>query len=54
MSVAGPMPEGIDLHGNIRLEEKEIRITLPARSVTTLTSLPAGDLTMPEKLSLKR
>jgi hypothetical protein len=54
MSIVGPMPEGIDLHRNIRLEEKEIRIILPARSVTTLTSLPAGDLTIPEKLSLKR
>lgn len=54
MSVSGPMPSGIDLHDNIRLEGNEISVTLPARSITTLTSLPTGDLKLPEKLSLKK
>lgn len=54
MSVRGPMPLGIDQHGNIRIEGQEIRINLPPRSVTTLTSLPAGDLNLPMRLSLKR
>jgi len=53
LSVSGPMPAGIDLHENIRLEGKEITVDLPARSITTLTSLPAGDLNLPEELSLK-
>jgi hypothetical protein len=53
MSVTGPMPKGIDLHENISLEGEGIRVTLPPRSITTLTSLPTGDLKLPEKLSLR-
>ncbi len=54
MSVSGPMPEGIQLYENILSGVGEFEIILLPRSVTTLTSLPVGDLSLPVRLSLKK
>ncbi len=54
MSVTGPLPDGIKLHENIIFNQSGITIKLLPGSVTTLTSLPVGDLEIPHKLALKR
>ena len=54
MSVSGPIPAGIDLHDNLISADKGIAISLPSRSVTVLTTLPGGDLSLPGRLSLRR
>jgi hypothetical protein len=54
LSVTGSMPEGIELHPDVTPGRAGIRVTLPAKSITALTSLPPGDLGLPRKLSLKK
>lgn len=54
MSVSRTMPEGIELHENILTEDGTFEIMLLPRSVSTITSLPVGDLSLPARLSLKR
>jgi hypothetical protein len=48
------MPEGIVQQPDVLPEGAGMIIILPPRSITALTSLPPGDLNLPEKLSLKR
>ncbi len=52
--VMGPVPDGIDLLDDIPFDGRGMTVSLPPNSITALTSLPPGDLTLPEKLSLKR
>jgi hypothetical protein len=54
MSVSRTMPEGIELHENILTEDGTFEIMLLPGSVSTITSLPVGDLSLPARLSLKR
>lgn len=51
--VTGPKPERIARDGDLRLDRNGTTIVLPPESITALTSLPPGNLHLPEELSLK-
>ena len=52
--VTGPLPKGIVQDKDIVPDKGEFKITLPQKSIAALTSLPPGDLELPERLALKR
>ncbi|HLF33927.1 MAG TPA: hypothetical protein VI583_06805 [Cyclobacteriaceae bacterium] len=54
LSVTGPIPAGIDLHDDLKFRSKGVKVLLPPRSITALTNVEVGDLSLPEKLSLRR
>lgn len=54
LMVRGSIPEGIMQCEGIPLGKRVVDIELPPKSITALTSLPPGDLSLPEKLALKR
>ncbi len=54
LTVTGPTPDRIVQHSDVLTKIAGVRVTLPPRSITALTSVAVGDLTLPGKLSLKR
>lgn len=54
LMVTGPIPQGILRGEDLTLGKGEIKIALPPKSISALTSLPPGNLDRPGKLALKR
>ncbi len=52
--VTGPVPDGLHQNSDITLSGGTATVSLPPRSVTALTTMPVGDLSLPEDFSIRR